>query len=271
MKRTLFVILLLWASVAAWGSKRLPSWLHELPQAGNSTIMYVREAGNGATLTEAQNQAMLLVMQSTANRIGRPFDIQSVDKELSGGSDYQTLSRQYNIPINKVDQYDERLGDGTYRVWVLCQVAVSGNVQPQWETLRREGEVNNWTSLAKSVFVPGLGQIGKGHTAEGAFTLIGEVALVGGAVGCYYIAQDKLNLMRDPSTPYNDWSAAQNSYNTLRTTSYIAWGGAAVLYVFNLYRAYAMQPRKASGVALVPALVPTSAGIATSVSFTINL
>ena len=123
----------------------------------------------------------------------------------------------------------------------------------------------------QSVFVPGLGQIGKGHTTEGAFTLIGEVALVGGAVGCYYIAQDKLNLMRDPSTPYGDWSAAQNSYNTLRTTSYIAWGGAAVLYVFNLYRAYAMQPRKASGVALVPALVPTSAGIAPSVSFTINL
>ena len=268
MKRTFFIILLMFANVAAWGDKRLPPWMNELPKAGNSTYMYVREAGEGATLTEALNTALLRVMQSTANRIGRPFDVQSVDKALAGGNDYQTLSRQYNIPVNKVDQYDEQLRDGTYRVWVLCQVAVSGTVQPQWEEMKREGEVNNWTSLAKSAVVPGLGQMGKGYQAEGWLTLGGELLLVGTGVGSYFMAQNQLEVMRDASTSYADWNSARNSYNTLRTVSYIAWGSAAVLYAFNLYRAFSMQPKRTSGLALAPSMMPTENGITPTLSLT---
>ena len=271
MKKTFFIIILLVANVAAWGAKRLPPWMNELPKAGNSTIIYVRESGEGATLTEAQNQALLRVMQSTANRIGRPFDIQTVDAALAGGTDYQIISRLYNIPVNKVDQYDEQLKDGTYRVWVLCQVAVAGNVQPIWEDLRREGEVNNWTSLAKSAVVPGLGQMGKGYQAEGVLTLGGELLLVGTGVGTYFAAQKQLEVMRDASTSYADWNAASNSYNTLQTVSYIAWGTAAVLYAFNLYRAYSMQPRRTSGIAFAPTLMPTNTGLTPGVSFSINL
>lgn len=271
MKRTLFIIILLLANVAAWGAKRLPPWMNELPKPGNSTYIYVREAGEGPTLSEAHNQAMLRVMQSTANRLGRPFDINEVDKALAGGNDYQTLSRQYNIPINKVDQYDQQLADGTFRVWVLCQVAVSGNIQPVWEDLRREGEINNWTSLAKSAVVPGLGQMGKGYSTEGALTLGGELLLVGTGIGCYFMAQQKLDVMHDASTSYADWNAARSSYNTLQTVSYIAWGSAAVLYVFNLYRAFAMQPRRTNGLALAPTLMPSHSGPTPGISLTLNL
>lgn len=270
MKQSFFIIILLWVGVAAWGAKRLPPWMNELPRPGNSTYMYVREAGEGATLTEAHNQALLRVMQNTANRLGRPFDAQVIDKALSGGSDYQTLSSQYNIPINKVDQYDEQLRDGTYRVWLLCQVAVSGNIQPQWEELRRYGEVNNWTSLAKSVVVPGLGQMGKGYHAEGWLTLAGELLFVGGGIYSYYSAQQQLELMRNPATSYDDWNAAQNRYNTFRSTSYIAWGGAAVLYLFNLYRAYSMQPRRTTGLAFVPSVMSTEGGLAPSLALSLN-
>ncbi len=270
MKHTLFIFILLLVSVAAWGAKRLPPWMNELPRPGNSTYMYVREAGEGATLTEAHNQALLRVMQSTANRIGRPFDAQAVDKALAGGSDYQTLSSQYNIPINKVDQYDERLRDGTYRVWLLCQVAVSGNIQPQWEELRRYGEVSNWTSLVKSAVVPGLGQMGKGYYAEGWLTLTGELLFVGGGAYSYYTAQQQLEVMRNATTPYADWHAAQNKYNTFRTASYIAWGSAAVLYLFNLYRAYSMQPRRTTGLALALSVMPTERGFTPSLSLTLN-
>lgn len=272
MKRSFIVVILLLANVAAWGAKRLPPWMNELPKAGNTTIMYVREAGEGTSLTEATNQALLRVMQNSAHRLGRPFDINEVDKALSGSNDYQAISRQYNIPINKVDQYEEQLRDGTYRVWVLCQVAVSGNIQPIWEELRREGEVNNWTSLAKSVFVPGLGQMGKGYGTEGALTLGGELLLVGTGVGSYFMAQKQLEVMRDANTSYADWNAASNTYNTLRTVSYIAWGTAAVLYAFNLYRAFSMQPRRTSGLtAFEPTLIPTNTGLTPGVSFSINL
>ena len=271
MRKTFFIVILMVANVAAWGAKRLPPWMNELPKPGNSTYIFVREAGEGPTLSEAHNQALLRVMQSTANRLGRPFDINEVDKALSGGNDYQTLSRQYNIPINKVDQYDQQLADGTFRVWVLCQVAVSGNIQPVWEELRREGEINNWTSLAKSAVVPGLGQMGKGYSTEGALTLGGELLLVGTGIGCYFMAQQKLDVMHDASTSYADWNAARSSYNTLQTVSYIAWGSAAVLYVFNLYRAFAMQPRRTNGLALAPTLMPSYSGPTPGISLTLNL
>ena len=270
MKRTIFIIVLMLAYVAAWGAKRLPPWMNELPKAGNPTIKYVREVGEGATLTDAHNQALLRVMQNSANRIGRPFDINEVDKALSGSNDYQAISRQYNIPVNKVDQYEEQLRNGTYRVWVLCQVAVSGNVQPQWEELRRGGEVNNWTSLAKSAVVPGLGQIGKGYIAEGVFTLGGELLLVGTGVGSYFMAQKQLEVMRDASTAYTDWNSASNTYNTLQTISYIAWGAAAVLYAFNLYRAFSMQPKHATGIAFAPSLLPSGESLTPTLSLTFN-
>lgn len=271
MRKTFFIVILMVANVAAWGAKRLPPWMNELPKAGNSTIMYVREAGEGSSLTVATNQALLRVMQNTANRLGRPFDINEVDKALSGSNDYQAISRQYNIPINKVDQYEELLRDGTYRVWVLCQVAVAGNIQPIWEELRREGEGNNWVSLAKSAVVPGLGQMGKGYTAEGVFTLGGELLLVGTGVGSYFMAQKQLEVMRDASTSYADWNAASNTYNTLRTVSYIAWGTAAVLYAFNLYRAFTMQPRRTTGLtAFAPSVLPSDKGLAPTLSLTFN-
>lgn len=256
-------------SVAAWGAKRLPSWMHELPKPGNNTIMYVRQMGEGESLSQAHNQALLKVMQSTANRIGRPFDIQEVDAALTGGSDIQTLSRQYNIPINEVDQYESKQNDTCYHVWVLCQVAAAGNIAPQWETLRREGESNNWIALAKSVVVPGLGQMGKGYYAEGALTLTGELLFVGAGTGCYYMARHQLEVMRDPATSYADWNRARNAYNTLRVTSYIAWGCAAGLYIFNLYRAYSMQPRRAD-VVFAPSVIPTEDGYAPSLSLTYN-
>ena len=270
MKHPLFFILLILANVAAWGAKRLPPWMNELPRSGNSTYLYVREAGEGSTLTEAHNQALLRVMQNTANRLGRPFDAQTVDKALAGGSDYQTLSIQYNVPINKVDQYDEQLRDGTYRVWLLCQVAASGNVQPQWEALPRYGEVNNWTSLAKSAVVPGLGQMGKGYHAEGWLTLTGQLLFVGGGAYSYYMAQQQLEVLLGASTSYDDWNAAQNRYNTFRTASFITWGGAAVLYLFNLYRAYSMQPRRSTGLTLAPSAIPTHSGPMPSLSLTLN-
>lgn len=146
------------------------------------------------------------------------------------------------------------LNDGTYRyrVYVLCQVAVAGNVQPEWTALRREGESNDWTALAKSAVVPGLGQMGKGYGLSGALTLTGEVLLVGAGIGCYYMAQDKLDIMRDAATPYDDYIAARDGYNRLRTASCVVWTVAGVLYAYNLVRAFTMQPRRATAVAVYP-------------------
>lgn len=248
---------------------REPSWLTTLPKAGNETYMYVREAGEGATYNDAFNQAVARVFQSTANRIGQPFDGQKINNALQSGTTIEYISRQYNIPINKVDDYEVILKDGSHRVFVLCQVAVAGNIQPQWDIYRPEGDISNSTALFRSL-IPGLGQIGKGYTGEGVVTLLGEVALVGGGLGCYFMAQDRLHTMNDYTTTYNDFDAARKSYRTLQTTSYICWGAAGALYIYNLIRSYTMKPKSFSAVVWEPSLISVPNSVAPSLSLTLS-
>ena len=274
MKHTFFIIIMLLVACCAM-AQQAPLWTKVIPKAGNQTYMYLCEQGVGSDVKEAYNVAMTRVFQSTANRIGQPFDSGKLMESLAHGTSLEVISRTYNIPINKVCQYDEQLSNGNYRVYVLCQVATAGNVAPLWEPFSqcydRGGEERNGIALLKSAFVPGLGQMGKGYVGEGVITLVGEVALIGGTVGCYYVAQDKLNVMRDPLISYNDFTDARTTYNTCRATSYILWGTAAGLYVFNLIRAASMKPRFKDGVVFAPILMPSDAGVMPGVSFSINL
>lgn len=249
-------------------AQRVPSWMNELPKAGNSTYVYLRETGEGTSYTAALNQALARVMQSTANRIGQPFDSQQINAALQSGTNYEVISSQYNIPINKVDEYDVRLKDGSHRVYVLCQVAASGNVRPQWESLERAGESNNWTALAKSAVIPGLGQMGKGYYGEGIVMLAGEAALVGTGLGCYFIAKNDLDIMKNYSTSYTDFAAARKEYNTLHTTSRIVWTAAGVLYAYNLVRAFTMQPKSTDRFVMEPLLMSAPQGLTPALGLT---
>lgn len=255
-------------------AQQVPSWIKQMPRPDNNTYLYVCEQGIGANLQVAYNIAMTRVFQNTANRIGQPFDSQKLSEALQGGTSLEVISRTYNIPINKVCEYPEHLADGTYRVYVLCQVAVAGNIQPQWTPFAKcfsTGDDGGGMALLKSIFVPGLGQMGKGYIAEGVLTLTGEILLVGGAAGCYFISQDKLATMRDAQVSYTDFTSAQQTYNTCRTTSYILWGGAAALYAFNLIRAATATPRHRDGLALAPSLLPTTAGLTPGLSLTLSM
>ena len=78
--------------------------MRELPKPGNETYIYVRESGEGATIEEALAHAMVRVFQSTANRLGQPFDSQKVKTALVSGTDYKTISQQYDIPVNRVGE-----------------------------------------------------------------------------------------------------------------------------------------------------------------------
>lgn len=273
MKRTFFFTLALLVACCAV-AQQAPQWVFKTPKAGNDTYLYVCEQGIGYSQQEAYNIALTRVFQSTSNRIGQPFDSQKLETALRNGTPLEVISRNYNIPINKICEYPEKLPNGNYRVYVLCQVAKAGNIVPQWDSFSkcydRGGEERNGMALFKSMFVPGLGQIGKGYVGEGVFTLVGELALVGGAVGCYYIAQDQLNIMRDPMVNYENFITARQNYNTLQTTSYILWGTAGALYVFNLIRAVSAKPKFKDGIAFTPTLIPSESNLTPGVSLTFN-
>ena len=145
-----------------------PGWLSRLPLASNTTYMYVMERGNGATYNEAVNNAMLKVIRNTSLRIGVAIDISEVNKALQNGKDWDIVAVQHRIPINKVCEYRERKDESGFIVAVLCQVAKSGNVYPEFDEFIACYDNRTYSdegALLKSVFIPGLGQMGKrrGH------------------------------------------------------------------------------------------------------------
>lgn len=265
MKYRLFILFVLLATgIMECQAKREPSWMKEMPLPANNTYIYVRESGEGKTVEEALNMALLRVFQNTANRLGKTFDETEVFAALKSGTNYVTVSKQCGIPINKVDQYGVQLKSGAYWVCVLCQVASMRDVVPVWDKGERARNVTDGASLAKSI-IPGLGQIGKGYTAEGVTTMIGEVLLAGGGIGCYMSAQHQLDIFKQTNS-----IAAIDKYNSLRTTSYYIWGAAGVLYVFNLIRAYTLEPKEDLVLDWSPMLMGTPNSVVPSLGLTIR-
>ena len=208
--------------------------------------------------------------QSTANRLGQPFDSQKVKNALLSGTDYKIISQQYNIPVNRVGVYSTQIREGTYWVYVLCQVASMGNVTPVWDKVGMNSQTANWVALAKSTILPGWGQMGKDHFAEGLVTLVGECALVGGGIVCYNVAQEQLGIMRTPGVGVDAFAAASSKYSTVQTLSYVSWGLAGALYLFNLIRAYTAQPKTNFDLTFHPSLIAAPYSLSPSVSLTLR-
>lgn len=275
--KQLFLAIILTLSVCTMRAQQedQPGWTYNLPKAGNSTYMYVMEKAGGTTQAEARNNAIARVYQSTMMRIGAVVSWDEVNGAIQQGADWATVSMKYNIPVNKVCEYTEKMPNG-FLVTVLCQVAKSGNVYPEWDEFSGCYDVktyNNGSAMLKSVFLPGLGQMGKRHVGSGIFTLLGELTMVGGAVGSSLLAQDELAAMRKSDISLGDFNTAKENYNTLRTANIAFWGAAGALYVWNLYRAYSMKPKykkNKKSLAYYPALIPAERDAVAGVGLTLT-
>lgn len=254
----LFAAICLFATIQA---QDLPAWVTKLPKAGNGTYMYVKESAVGNTENEARNQAIALVFQTTANRLGQAVSSSAVYEAVQQGVDLEVISQEFKIPINKVCEHKEILKDGKVRMYVLCQVAQVGNITPVWDDFRgceERKQYKDGVALVESIFIPGLGQMSKRHYGEGAVTLVGEVLLVSAGFGTYFVAREELNIMRTPNISYEQFSQAYKTYNTMRTTGYVVWGAAAAFYIYNLCRAYTLQPKYKNSLSVHPAIVPVN-------------
>lgn len=271
MKRRIILIVVLALIGLASFAQDKPGWIYNKPTPANNSYLYVVEAATGTTELEARNQAFARVFQSTAMRLGQPINSDEINKAVQSGKDFNVISSQYNIPINKVCEYTEKNAGG-YRVYILCQAARAGNIvvdfDYEFNGCYDVRQYNNGTALLKSALLPGLGQIGKRHVGEGVATLLGEVALLGGGVGSYMMAQNQLDIMRNPNTNYTDYMAARELYGTLKTVNVACYGAAAALYAFNLYRAYAARPKYNDNFVFNPVVMPADNSMAMGVSLT---
>ena len=121
------------AGIALACAQVVPAWVFKMPVPGNNTYLYSVESGTATTELEARNQAIVRVFQTMALRLGMPVNSQAISKAVQQGEAIEVISTSYNLPINKVCEYTERVMGGDFRVYVLCQVARAGNIMPQWD------------------------------------------------------------------------------------------------------------------------------------------
>lgn len=276
MKKRLSMILLvlsLYCVAMAQNGER-PGWLSNKPKASNSTFVYVVERGTGATLNEATNNAILKVLRTTMMRIGSVVSWDEVNGAIQKGADWGTVAMRYNIPVNKVCEYVERKSDNGYAVAILCQVAKSGAVYPEFDDFTACNDSKTYSdgnAALKSALLPGLGQMGKNHKTEGIITMAAEGVFIGGAIGSYIIG-------RAYEEDLNWWGNQPGrvcryleGYNSMRSINIACISAAVALYVFNIVRAYTMDPvYKSDNIVWTPVLMPTDRSMAAGFGITFN-
>ena len=269
-KKIVLTIALALVGIASFAQEK-PGWIYNKPTPTNSSYLYVVESATGTSELEARNQAFARVFQSTAMRLGQPINSDEINRAVQSGKDFNVISAQYNIPINKVCEYTEKNAGG-YRVYILCQAARAGNIvvdfDYEFNGCYDVRQYNNGIALLKSVFVPGLGQMGKRHITEGVITLGSEILLLGGGLVTKLSANQQLDVMRDANTSYTDYMIARDNYKILKTTNTICYAAAVAVYVFNLYRAYSLRPIYSDSFAFNPVVMPTDNSFALGVSLT---
>lgn len=274
MKRLYIISVFLLTITTLFAQRNIrPDWLLEKPQDGRDYV-YVVEHGVGLDEQSAYQAAMQHVHESYTNRLGQAV--------VSSDKGYQKVDEVFNVPFKKVCEYTIKQTDGTYCVYVLVQVAKSGAVEPHFDDYRACNSITkyksymqkkNATALTASIFLPGVGQMTKRHYTEGVFTLLGEGALIGGGVAMLSLSNKQKTIMNDISgtVDYDTYMNAKSKYNTYRYTAYGLFGGAAVLYGINLWRAWACNYRFKE-IAFYPTLMPepSPTGLALGVGMNVN-
>ena len=119
----------------------------------------------------------------------------------------------------------------------------------------------NGIALAYSL-IPGVGLMMKGHKAEGAVYMVGDIALIGGGLAFMANANKQKDIMNNYSTGIDQYKSAEKKYNSSKTAAYCCFGAAAALYVVNLVRGYVAERKPGSRLqwAVVPSVAPTMYG-----------
>ena len=119
-----------------------PRWMRYLPKASNDNYRYVREDATAATEDVARNKAIGKVLQETIMSLGLPFNSKQVETAINTG-DLTSKMAEWRVPVNVVCHYRQGLENGAVRVYVLCQVANAGNVDPHFEEFRNCGNTGD--------------------------------------------------------------------------------------------------------------------------------
>lgn len=286
----LFIVGLYSSDITAQNRKRppLPDWVFEKPERTNRTYYYHVERATGETETEARNNAYTQAFMQVALKLGIPLNTEDISEAVASGTNVKLLSQRFTIPMNVAcycSRPNEEFGGWTY--WLLCQIpevgyadnarfddfnecykherydqrqkdlAVKAEKQRQDSLLIVKG--SNARALAASTFIPGLGQMLKGHGGKGTAFLLSEVVLFGGGTVCYFLGQEQVKTMKAVGTSYADYQNAKKMKNTYDIAMYTAFGVGAAVHIGNMIHAWVVEDRHLnSNITFAPSIIPTN-------------
>lgn len=268
---------------AQYEGRPMPDWvMGATPEPHNNSYYYKVFEGANSDREVARNQAVKKAFQQAMAfiSVGVKADevFSAIDRE---GYDMNVISETFSIPIYFTCEFAKKSPDGTKWIyWILCQIAVRGNIVPQFDTHFSDCNTSNiWDkekddcmqgmadlekksnakALAASMFIPGMGQMFKKQGGTGAAFLISELAVFGGGTACYFLGQEQLKNMKATGTSYEDYVKAKNTKQTLDIAMFSCFGVGAAIHIANMVHAWYVKDKKlAARFAFAPAIIPTN-------------
>lgn len=235
--------------------KLRPAWLaNRTPQPGNDTFHYQVTEAEHRNLQDARHSCLLNLSTyiKRTRHIGEEAVAQiKLEQENGKPSESESYHFSYDIQGERVtvtsckyDEYWECLvypnGERVYRCYTLFGVA--DRVNPAFDRLSFSWKYGV-RGFARSLVVPGWGQLYKGSTAKGACILGGEVALAAGILVAENLRSSYAKKMREQPKHLETYNTKADNWENIRN---VCIGGAAALYVYNLVDALVANGRKRS-------------------------
>lgn len=130
--------------------------------------------------------------------------------------------------------------------------------------------IKNSSALLRSAFVPGWGQFYKSRNGRGTLIIIGEtLSLAAGGLSLYNELTQK-SIMDKPEVSYQDYIAAEKSYEQWNTARHISFITAAVIYGLNLVDAYLTPAKPSKSPSFAPNVMNVNGEMAVGASLSIK-
>ncbi len=126
----------------------VPEWIVKTPTPSNDTYQYMVENGIGKTQDEACMHAIESILQNIAFYLG--VQVHSEDfKAVQNGKNFKITTKNFSMPLYKVCEKAYQREDGSWLVYVLCQVAKAGNREPIFDHF---ADCDKATTKARKVY-----------------------------------------------------------------------------------------------------------------------
>lgn len=228
-----------------------PKWLtQKLPEPKTPLYTLVRTIGDGHNLGEARQNCMKdltdflehnrgITVSSTLSGTETVRDDEEAHLKTQYSFEYKEDGRTFSIDSRKIDEY-WTYKDGNYHCNVLYAVANKDGGDTDCDDISVSTRYGA-RGFARSLIIPGWGQMYKGSYLKGGLILGGEAAFVTGIIAAENLRASYRKKMKEQPKHMKMYNSKADNCENVRN---ICIGGAAALYVYNLIDAIAANGSK---------------------------